>query len=187
MGFLALLGSAINGIGLATRGVDTAWRRYQHRADPQVQLELVGEGVPVAQLNKDKSVDLTAWVRFRITNPTGDEARLHNPCLVWSAVRPLGRRQALTELMPIAVDGAPRAFQEIVPPYEEGEFQTICFHRRWWSMDGYPRNSELVLRARVLVPQRRGILIARWRNQTWAWPGSYEATWTAWQHRKDIL
>jgi hypothetical protein len=41
----------------------------------------------------------------------------------------------------------------------------------------YPRNTELVLGARVMVPHRGLIQIARWDHQNWNWPGQYAATW----------
>jgi hypothetical protein len=76
--------------------------------------------------------------------------------------------------------------EETVPAFKDGNWlQDLYFYCDWvpaspkgqGQRPRYPRNTELVLGARIMVPARALVPVARWQRQLWNWPGQYGATW----------
>jgi len=107
--------------------------RLLGRGKPQVELDISLVGAPMAKVGEHYNVHIHAFVRLRLRNPTGDEARLEDPYLLWREVRLFGRRRELRKLRlsDNATDTA-RDLSEIVPRYKEGKWlQDLCFYCDW--------------------------------------------------------
>lgn len=174
-----------------------AWAgRLRGRDEPQVDLDINVVGMPMATVSERYGVHVQAFVRLRLRNHTAAEARLADPYLLWREVRPFGRRRVLRDLRLWENTGqGRRSLEEIVPAYTDGQWlQDLYFQADWHPeqlklksrQPTYPRETELLLGARIWVPHRVPILIARWHRQLWNWPGQYEATWTR-QDRYTII
>jgi hypothetical protein len=105
----AVLGAAANAGKIAEYAA-----RLGGRGQPQVELDLNVVGMPVATLSERYGVHVQVFVRLRIRNPTGTEARLEDPYLLFRQVRRLGRGRMLARL-PLCnnTDGARVEFHEI--------------------------------------------------------------------------
>ncbi len=181
MSVLATIGAAIGAIANVSKAVPAALAWWRGRSSPQARVEINVVAAPIADIDINYSVHVQAFLRLRVLNRVGQEARLEDPYLLLRELLPLGRGGRVLCKLPLTnnTDGTRLALHEIVPPYTDGSWhQDLYFHATWVPQPlklkarqpYYPRETELVLCARILVPHRGPVPIARWRHQLWNWP-----------------
>jgi hypothetical protein len=197
MSLLATVGAVVGLVANGAKAVPVVRGWLAARNQPQVELDIIVVGMPLATVGDRYTVHVQAFLRVRLRNHTGAEARLADPHLVWREVRPIGRRRILRSLRLWENTGqAMRQLEEIVPPYSDGLWLQDLYFQTDWQPDpvklkgrqptNYPQETELVLDTRIWVPHRAPILVAQWYRQLWNWPGQYGATWAR-QDRYTII